>query len=199
MRDDCQVIIMAKAPVLGKVKTRLMSVYTAAEAMAWHERMCRAVIQQTQALFQHVCIATDNVNHPFWHGVSCPIVSQGEGDLGARLQRMVEHPASRMPLLFLGTDSPHMADARLLAAADALQRHDLVIGPVEDGGYNLIGLSCIIPHLFAATDWGTSSVCQQTCHQAAAYNIAMLEKDFDIDTPEDLQRALLKPHDGWLS
>jgi len=199
MRADCQIIIMAKAPLLGGVKSRLMTVYTAAEARAWHERMCYAVIQQAQTLFQDVRIATDDVGHPFWQSFSCPLINQGRGDLGERLQRMVTHPDSRLPLLFLGTDSPHMADARLIAAADALQQHDMVIGPVEDGGYNLIGLSCIIPHLFEATDWGTSSVCQQTRQQAAGYSIAMLDEAFDIDTPQDLQRALSKRYDWYIS
>ncbi|MDQ6975418.1 MAG: TIGR04282 family arsenosugar biosynthesis glycosyltransferase [Mariprofundaceae bacterium] len=192
MRDDCQCIIMAKAPVLGHVKTRLTPCYSHTEALVWHKKMCCAVIAQVKALFKHTVLATDDVGHAFWQNFDLTLMDQGTGDLGQRLTHVVRQQsiAAWRPLLFIGTDSPHMPATRLLAAADALQDHDVVIGPVEDGGYNLIGMAMPISGLFLHTDWGTSNVCAQTIKRAEACSIAMLDMHYDIDTPEDLQRLL---------
>ncbi len=192
MRDDCQCIIMAKSPVHGRVKTRLTPYYSHAEALVWHKKMCRAVIAQSTRLFQHVTLATDDIHHSFWQEFDLPLMDQGTGDLGQRLTHVVEYQASFnwKPLIFIGTDSPHMPDNRLLAAADALHDHHLVIAPVEDGGYNLIGMANPINGLFHGTSWGTSNVCKQTVAQAKGVQICILAMHYDIDTAEDLQRML---------
>lgn len=192
MRDDCQYVIMAKAPVLGRVKTRLTPYYSPAEAMQWHQRMCHAVIHQTTRLFQHVVLATDDTKHPFWQDFGIPLMDQGTGDLGQRLDHVMQQQVASCwrPLLFLGTDSPHMPDARLLAAADALHHHDVVIGPVEDGGYNLIGMASPVAGLFDHTDWGTPRVYAQTMARMQGYRVHTLSMHYDIDTADDLLRLL---------
>lgn len=191
MLADCTIIIMCKAPVAGRVKTRLMTEYSAEEAMLWHCCMSKAVIHQAKRLFSRVIIAADQVDHPFFTQFKLPVQAQGEGDLGERLHRLMQDVAheGHYPLIFVGADSPHMPDARLQQAARELGNHDVVIGPVEDGGYNLIGLSKPHQKLFHHIDWGTSSVYQQTLIQAGACSQHLLDTHYDIDTPQDLARA----------
>ena len=141
-----QVVIVCKAPVAGRVKTRLMAAFSAQKAADLHAAMAMTVIHRAMRLFEDVVVAADDPSHPFFTRFDLPVTAQGEGDLGDRMLSQVvrafEDGASRVMLL--GTDSPHMPDAKLLEASALLQNHSVVIGPVEDGGYELIGLSS--PH-----------------------------------------------------
>ncbi|MBN4082193.1 TIGR04282 family arsenosugar biosynthesis glycosyltransferase [Mariprofundus ferrooxydans] len=187
------VIIMCKAPVEGKVKTRLMSKYTAAEATAWHKAMASTVIERAKRLFQHVWLAADDVTHPFFEPFGLPMYAQGEGDLGARMSFLMEQAsqAGFEKLLFLGTDSPHMLDKRLLQASAALDDYDVVLGAVEDGGYDLIAMNRAYPALFSGITWSSEHVLQQSVDiaQEQGLNYLVLEESFDVDTPDMLHRA----------
>lgn len=187
------VIIMCKAPVAGKVKTRLMCQYTAAEAAAWHKAMASTVIHRAKRLFQHVWLAVDDVEHDFFSRFKLPVHAQGEGDLGMRMQRMLEQGAHSgfKYVLFLGTDSPHMPDKRLLQAASGLQDYDVVLGAVEDGGYDLIALNNAYGMLFTGITWSSEHVLQQTLAIAQAQGLRslVLDTSFDVDTPAMLERA----------
>lgn len=188
-----RLIIMCKAPVTGRVKTRLQPEFTAEEAAAIHRAMAATVIHRAARLFPHATIAADWPEHPFFQSFSLPVVPQGDGDLGARMGGLMQqHFAERHdPLIFIGTDSPHMADERLLQAAEAVRHHQVVLGPVEDGGYDLIALSGAYHALFEAIDWGSERVLQQSLHAicASALSYQLLAPAFDIDTAADLQRA----------
>jgi len=200
--DMPRVIIMCKAPLAGKVKTRLMRVYSADEAAAIHKAMATTVIARALRLFDDVYIAADDPAHPFFArfsaaGFNAQIVAQGEGDLGARMGRVM-HDAfcqNTAPLMLLGTDSPHMPDARLVEAVESLNSYDVVIGPVEDGGYDLVAINNDWP-IFADVAWSTSSVLDQTLTNAKRLGLRykLLASSFDIDTPEDLARAKAS---GW--
>jgi len=195
--DKLRVMIMCKAPVAGQVKTRLMRVYSADEAAAIHTAMATTVIERALRLFDDVFIAADDVQHPFFHEFSATIVAQGQGDLGARMTRVM-HDAFQQgaaSLMLLGTDSPHMPDARLVEAVESLNSYDVVIGPVEDGGYDLVAVNSAWP-IFADVAWSTSSVLDQTLANAKRLSLRckLLTSSFDIDTPEDLARAKAS---GW--
>jgi len=192
-----RVIIMCKAPVAGRVKTRLMRTYSAEEAAAIHQAMATTVINRVVRLFDDVQIAADDVAHPFFTQFDAPIVPQGEGDLGARMIRLMHDAFAQgaVSVLFLGTDSPHMSDARLIEAAGALGVNDVVLGPVEDGGYDLVAVGGDWP-IFEDVAWSTASVLDQTLANAKRLGLRckLLSPSFDIDTPEDLARAKAS---GW--
>lgn len=192
-----QLIIMCKAPVAGEVKTRLLGSYTAAEAARIYEAMAVTVIDRAARLFEHIWIAADDVAHPFFAGFDLPLRVQGDGDLGERMARLMQHAFDEGAdaVMFLGTDSPHMPDARLLAAAEALNSHDVVIGPVEDGGYDLIAMSAP-QQLFDTIAWSSGKVLEQTLSHIRRLGLSchLLDVGFDIDFPEDLERAA---QDGW--
>ncbi|MFQ5581730.1 MAG: TIGR04282 family arsenosugar biosynthesis glycosyltransferase [Mariprofundaceae bacterium] len=189
-----RVIIMCKAPVPGKVKTRLSPAYSHKQAADMHRIMAEMVIRKVTRLFDDVQIAADNPTHPFFNSFASPIVAQGAGDLGARMTRLMQQTfeAGADGLMFIGTDSPHMSDSRLLQVALELGRYDVVIGPVEDGGYELIAMRQACPQLFEDISWSTSLVLGETLARikSAGLSCQTLATGFDIDTPEALQRAI---------
>ena len=188
------VIIMCKAPIPGAVKTRLIGRYSPHEAACLHSKMATAVIQRALRLFDAVFIAADDPGHSFFSGFNAPTLRQGEGDLGSRMNRLMlsAFDDGAEAVMFLGTDSPHMKERRLLEAAGLLHEYEVVLGPVEDGGYDLIALISPQP-VFSNISWSTERVTEETVDNIRGLNLsyAMLDKGFDIDHEEDLERA------GW--
>ncbi len=184
---------MCKAPIAGRVKTRLQPEYSPAQAAAVHAAMARTFIEKIARLFPSAWVAADLPTHPFFAGFGLTIMPQGSGDLGARMSRMLllalDYGAEGV--LFTGTDSPHMSDARLLAAIRALVHVDVVIGPAEDGGYDLIGVRGAYLTLFSDIPWSTASVCDTTLARAqeAGLRYRCLSTGFDVDAPADVQRS----------
>jgi len=194
---DVRVIIMCKAPVPGRVKTRLMSRYSADQAAAWHAAMATTVIKRAVRLFEDVLIAADDVAHPFFADFDLTVVAQGEGDLGERMDRQLATAFSdgTKAVLLLGTDSPHMPDSRLIDAVNALKGADVVLGPVEDGGYDLVGMNGLRT-VFNGVIWSSGQVLEQTVEQCHCQQLTVrqLDTDFDVDFPEDIARA---GQSGW--
>jgi len=197
-----RVIILAKAPVPGQVKTRLMAKYTAEQAAHLHEKMVISTLAKACDVFKDVWLAVDDQEHPFFKGVCkrfSPLLrSQSQGDLGERLKGLMVASFAKddSPVMFLGTDSPHVSRQRYKDANQALQSHDVVIGAVEDGGYDLIALKEPCSELFSGIDWGSESVFNETMNiiNKLRLTVDVLSTSFDLDRPEDLDRA---PPDSW--
>jgi len=193
-----RVIIMCKAPVSGRVKTRLMSHYSADEAAVLHAAMATTVIKRAVRLFDDVVIAADDVSHPFFAGFGLTLLAQGEGDLGERMDKQLTAAFADGvdAALLLGTDSPHMPDGRLIDAANALKHVDVVLGPVEDGGYDLVGMNRLLS-VFDDVLWSSGQVLLQTMTniQCQSLNVQQLDTSFDVDFPDDIQRARKT---GWI-
>ena len=121
------------------------------------------------------------------------ILPQGDGDLGMRLERafarLRAEGAGRV--VAIGADSPTLDPARLAEAFDMLREHDVVIGPAEDGGYYLIGLSVDAGDFFRQTPWSTGEVARVAAERAAArgLSVATLQIGYDIDDEATLRRA----------
>jgi rSAM/selenodomain-associated transferase 1 len=145
---DTALIVFAKAPVAGRAKTRLIPALGAEGAAALAARLLDHTMRQAadaglNAL--ELCVAPDAA-HPRLQGAAARhgavLTLQGEGDLGARMQRALSRRlALHERVLLIGTDAPSL-DARVLrAAAAALDGHDAVFVPALDGGYALVGLA----------------------------------------------------------
>jgi glycosyltransferase A (GT-A) superfamily protein (DUF2064 family) len=95
-----------------------------------------------------------------------------------------------MPLLIVGTDCPVLTPAHLQQAADALQTHDAVLIPAEDGGYVLIGLRRPLPTVFEDITWSTPQVLMQTRERLLAAGASWQELPtlWDVDEPVDWAR-----------
>ena len=204
---DSAVLIFAKAPVPGAVKTRLIPVLGVEGAAQLAERLIGWCVDMAVAAgvgpVELWC--TPDAAHPAIlamaarHGVRLAV--QGEGDLGERMARALAEALGRHPrALLIGTDCPSFELADLPQAATWLaQGQDAVFGPVEDGGYWLIGLTRPQPALFEGITWSTGGVMAATRERPRALGLrwAELPVHWDLDRPEDLARlqADLRPRD----
>lgn len=121
-----------------------------------------------------------------WLGNGIVLAPQADGDLGDRLLAAID-PA---PVIFIGADIPDLSIQIVATAVDALQTHEVVIGPAADGGYYLIGMRRAMPFLFGNMPWGGEGVFSGTCARLAERGIspALLEPLHDCDRPEDVAR-----------
>ena len=192
------VVVFAKAPRAGAVKTRLCPPLSPAAAARLSRCFLLDALDRVQALSgvtPAVAYAPRSAR-PFFAAArpGMMLVPQGGGDLGARMARVVERLLGRgfAAVLVLGTDSPTLPRAHLRAAVRLLGRADAdgVIGPSEDGGYYLIGLRAPCPALFTGVAWGTSRVLAQTLARArrAGRRLRLLPRWYDVDTLADLRR-----------
>ena len=190
------VIVFAKAPVAGQAKTRLMPALGAEGAAALAgQLLVRAVAAAAAAGFETVelCVTPDTGHALFQqlrqaHGLVLSL--QGEGDLGARMQRALARALQTHDrALLMGSDLPGMDAAMLRQADAALAGHDAVFVPALDGGYGLVGLRAPASALFDGMVWSCADVMARTRERArqAGLRIAELPAVADIDEPADLR------------
>ncbi len=188
-------IVMAKAPVPGEVKTRLIPALGAEGAAALAERMLRRTLAAASGVgFDSVELC---VSPGIWHPavqklageIDISLFSQGNGDLGQRMHRALARAlSSHAQALLVGTDAPALDAALLRRAATALRSADAVFVPTFDGGYALVGLRRPAATLFANVAWSTPQVMATTRRRAEAAGLRWVELDAvaDIDEPADL-------------
>ncbi len=194
----CRVMVFARAPTPGKAKSRLIPALGEAGAAALHRRLvmhCLRAARDSRLGPVELWCAPD-AGDPFFRdcerrcGVS--LHPQGEGDLGARMQRAFESALALSPrAILVGSDIPALSPRYLRDADQALGRgDDAAIGPAEDGGYVLIGLSRCDPELFRDIPWGGPEVLAETRRRLAAlsWRSSELPVLWDVDRPEDLER-----------
>lgn len=195
-RSESALIIFAKAPIPGQVKTRLCPPLTPDEAASLHGSVVLDMLERSRgtASMDRFLACAPSADHVFFkileerYGIR--LVTQIGGDLGARMARaMAEAFASGYQrVLVIGTDLPTLPGPAFGDAVKLLAAHDLVLGPALDGGYYLIGLRKPAPELFAGVPWSTNRVLAVTQDKAAALGLttALLPVRRDIDTVEDL-------------
>lgn len=192
------VVVFAKAPVAGKVKTRLCPPLSPEQACAVYRRLARGAWRQARASGAETEACLD-AGSAAWLGPRARATRQGGGDLGARMSRAFARAfrggAERVVLV--GTDCPGMSARDLRIALSRLKRRDLVLGPAADGGYWLVGLRAPRPELFAAMPWSTPGVLKLTLARArkSGLTVHLLRTRRDVDTAADLHRCRI-PVDG---
>jgi rSAM/selenodomain-associated transferase 1 len=183
-----RIVIFAKQPLPGKVKTRLIPAIGAEGAARLAAAMLATAIEEALATGCEVELCGDP--HPsLWHeGPAVALAEQGGGDLGTRLSRAAERVLARGPALLIGADCPMLERRRLRAAAVALASRDTVLHPAADGGYVLLGLRRFDASLFAGIAWSTAAVAAQTMARIAAlgWSLDLRETLADVDEPADL-------------
>ena len=189
------IAILAKAPVPGLAKTRLIPTIGAHAAAVLQERLTeRAVATALAADVGPVTIwcAPDGTHDSFLKLVARSRITlrrQPEGDIGARM--LAATAASRGPTLVIGTDCPALTEVHLRGAANALRNGtDVILIPAEDGGYVLIGTRSAQPPLFAGIAWGTKTVLAETRARIIEQRLILTEQPplWDVDTESDLAR-----------
>ena len=185
------VAILAKAPVPGFAKTRLIPAIGAHGAAVLQERLTeQTVASAVAAKIGPVTLwCAPNPSHPAFMDLarrfSISLKRQPEGDLGARMLA-----AFAGPTLVIGSDCPTLTPQHLRAASDALRDADVVLVPAEDGGYVLIGARAPHPNLFAGMTWGVDTVLAETRRRIAALGLNAIELGplWDVDSEDDLAR-----------
>jgi uncharacterized protein len=191
--EGVAIAILAKAPLPGLAKTRLAPVLGADGAANLQARFIAHAVTtaQSAALGPVTLWAAPDPHHPVFEAAApgVALAAQPEGDLGARMMAAVE--AARGPAIVVGTDCPALTPEHLRAAARALvDGIDVVIIPVDDGGYGLIGMQRPQPALFEGMTWSTSSVMAQTRRRLSRLGLSWREpaRLWDVDRPADLDR-----------
>ena len=191
-----RLVVFAKAPQAGSVKTRLIPALGAEGAAALAQRMLAHVLQQALQAGAgpvELCMSPPP-GDPAWEKIAIPAAvlrtSQGEGDLGERMARAVRRVTTEegLPVLLMGSDCPALTAAVIHEAAHQLQTHDALLLPVADGGYVLIGLKSPSPSLFERMPWSTANVAGETLSRMAALGLKVWRGPLlhDIDEPADL-------------
>ena len=167
-------VVAAKQPERGKVKTRMASVLG-------HDRAAevyRCALLDTLALVLSISDvthalsytpSTDDARRYFAHiAPTFLLMPQAGGTLGERLNDTLARLLARFsPVVVIGSDGPDLPAAFLARAFDLLRHeNDVVLGPANDGGYYLIGMKSVQPALFERIDWSTRAVAQQTRERA---------------------------------
>lgn len=191
------IIVMAKAPVAGLVKTRLIPALGADGAAQLAHRLLVHTLDEAaglQADHWELCVSPDTCHVTFEQAVAkangeLKLTLQGEGDLGERMHRAFERVlGTHGKALLIGTDAPALTRDVLRLAQAALDDHEAVFVPAMDGGYALVGLTRPVPSLFHAMTWSTSKVMADTRLRARQAQVKWTELApvHDIDEPGDL-------------
>lgn len=195
MSPTPQLVVMAKRPGLGLVKTRLAKGIGPVEAARFYRCASLDLLRRVgrDPRWQTVlALAPDRAVHD--EGVwpeGLPRVAQGPGDLGDRMGRLMRDLPPG-PVVIIGSDIPGVRALHIAEAFEKLGRADAVFGPAEDGGYWLVGLCRRprIPEIFGDVRWSCPETLADTAANArraglAVANVATLA---DVDTAEDFRR-----------
>jgi rSAM/selenodomain-associated transferase 2/rSAM/selenodomain-associated transferase 1 len=201
MPADVKILVFARFPIPGQVKTRLIPALDPAVAAQLHRRMTEHTLDSARrAQKTHVaeeisitvCYTGAQYKHfRAWLGADLHYAPQVSGDIGVRMQSAIESAllSKARSVLAIGSDIPGLLPEILHRAIDGLREHDVVLGPATDGGYYLIGMKRFHPGLFRGIDWGSERVFEQTRSSAKRLGLRTLElvRQSDVDTSGDLR------------
>jgi rSAM/selenodomain-associated transferase 1 len=197
MSADCAVIIFAKYPQKGNVKTRLAKDRGEDFATEFYrtcaEHFFSEVLKLNNKIFTPIifCYGKTEVEMVSgWTGKEFMVKPQIHGELGDRMSASFREIFSKdfSKAVIIGTDVPDINSNLINAAAAKLDEHDIVIGPSSDGGYYLLGMKRLLPEIFKDIEWSTSLVLQKTLDKIRLLNltVGLLDELIDIDTEHDL-------------
>jgi rSAM/selenodomain-associated transferase 1 len=191
-RHQNLLIVFARNPVQGKVKTRLAGKIGEEKAFRIYlellDRTRKVVLESDadSAIFYDAFIDYNDQ----WDNNHFHKFLQSEGDLGSRMLRAMEQGLSMgyRKVCLVGSDIPGLQTVIIDNAFVALDKGDVVIGPAKDGGYYLIGFKVVHPELFENIPWSTGDVFRKTREKAGTLDldVKLIQMLQDLDEPEDL-------------
>ena len=196
--SDAALIVFARLPVPGAVKTRLQPVIGPEACARLYEAFLRDALDQYAALGPAVRLYLAPAPEPVPPGLvpdGADVFTQQGADLGARMLRAFVETfgAGYARAVVVGTDHPTLPDAFVEIAFEALDEPlSVCIGPSDDGGYYLLGMNELYPQLFAGMTYSRPDVFDATVARAAqtSAGLTVLPPWYDVDTPADLRRLL---------
>ena len=198
---DTVILLFAKAPVSGKVNTRLIAdIGVQAATKLQHDLIHQRLSMLTQA---NLCAVTLMCSPDAQHGyfLHCKqqypitLLEQSGADLGVRMFNGIKQALQQYKYcIVIGTDAPALDEVLISQAIDRLKTgNEVVFVPAEDGGYVLVGLQKPYEFLFQDISWGSAKVMQQTRKKLNQNSISFneLATCWDVDRLEDYQRYLV--------
>jgi rSAM/selenodomain-associated transferase 1 len=186
VRAFCRrLVVMAKAPIAGRAKTRLARELGLAPSLRFVRHASRHVLERVarDPRWQTMLAVTPDsaIRSRLWP-TRVKRMRQGHGDLGTRMQRILDR-AGPGPVVIIGTDIPTIRPSHIARAFALLGSHDAVFGPAQDGGYWLVGLrrSPCVPEPFREVRWSTSHALSDTLANLQGLSVARLEVLTDVD------------------
>ena len=189
--NNNRVITFTRNPVLGKVKTRLAKTIGNEAALEVYkflmQHTCKVLEQvpANRAVYYSEAIAEQDI----WDSKTFKKCLQHGATLGDKMANAftAAFNANYTKVVIVGSDLYHLKPNHITEAFSALDKHDVVIGPAEDGGYYLLGLTQFIPEVFINKDWGTSTVFKDTMNDVKHKSVHVLEVLNDIDVYDDMK------------
>lgn len=185
------IVLFAKAPRPGRVKTRLRPAVPGEQAAALHEAFVRDTLDLLNGLSAvadielHTDIPTDA-----WLDSGVTTGTQVPGDLGARMLAALERglAGGRPRVMIVGSDAPSLPAGHLSGLLDL--DADVALGPSEDGGYYAIACRRVDGRMFDGVEWSVPRTLEQTVRacEACGLSVDLGSPWYDIDTVEDLRR-----------
>ncbi len=187
--------LLARVPVVGQVKTRLIPALGAQGACDVQQVLLMHALQLPATGFSERFLWLDDLPsaqlQASAEALGWTLVEQPAGDLGERMRLIATLGLAESDgVVLIGNDCPAIDSGYLQAACAALENHSVAIGPAEDGGYVLLGLRNKEVNLFGDMPWGTDQVLALTLQRLSQQgcNPALLPILWDVDRPEDLGR-----------
>lgn len=185
-------VVMAKEPRAGSVKTRLAKDIGHVAATNFYRKTISNVVRRLGSdprWHTLIAVTQDTSLYSSVWPLGSTIFPQGEGDLGVRMQR-VFYGLPPGPVVIIGTDIPEIMATYVADAFRALGSHDAVLGPSEDGGYWLLGLRRTpkVRQIFANVRWSSPHTMDDTLANLGGLRVAMLETLCDVDDGQSHRR-----------
>lgn len=193
--NPLRMVIFAKAPRAGQVKTRLIPALGAEGAAALAEQLLLHTVDQAlEAATGAVEVCCSPFEDAYWQRAAwrarVTLSDQGDGSLGERMARASRRACDAgESVLLLGTDCPALTAPRLRLIATGLHQHDSVIVPALDGGYVALGFHRFDARLFEGIAWSTDTVAADTLARIRqlGWTLQQFPAERDLDEPDDLQ------------
>ena len=199
------VMVFAKAPAFGRVKTRLAAGIGEKAATSLYKAFVKDLLGMIDSTDYpiHIHFAPPDAGRQMkeWLGGAGEFYPQADGDLGDRMAAAFKHAFSKhvSRAVLIGTDFPDLPASFIHRAFDSLLTHDAVLGPSHDGGYFLIGFSRhgYVPEVFQDISWSSDKVFSETARAFEKHHTTVhyLDQWWDIDTYADLMEFIRRLKD----
>lgn len=193
-------VIMARSPDAGLIKTRLSAVLDPMQRIALYEELLQGTIHRLRAIEgtdTMIAVAPEGSSKfikSYFDRFALPLITQQGEDLGTRMHSCVKeaHDRGYEQVVLVGTDIPELSPLEIMTATDMLKKADIILGPSEDGGFYLAAMRKAHAGLFDGIRWSAPDTLKQTVSRAEALGLstAFAPVLWDIDTPGDYERYL---------
>jgi len=193
---DTVIIVFARAPLAGRVKTRLIPRLGADGAARLQARLIRHAVHLALEAQCGPVELHATARHMLFRTLGVKLRLQRGRDLGERMHYALRRALRRhRQAILIGADAPAITVSDLRRARRLLHGRDVVLAPAEDGGYALIGARRVAPRIFGDVEWGSARVLAQTARNLSRTGLSyrLLRTVWDVDRPEDLDRLRSRP------